>query len=96
MSSSRKNLIGLSRTDLSIELQKIGAKPFRAKQLWHWIYHQGTTDFNNMTSISKAFQEELFQHYEIKRPKISLTQVSSDHTQKWLTQFSDGNEVESV
>ena len=96
MNSLRKNLIGLSRADLSIELQKLGAKPFRTKQLWHWIYHQGTTDFNKMTSISKEFRKELFQNYELKRPKISQTQVSSDLTQKWLTQFTDGNEVETV
>ena len=48
MNSLRKNLIGLSRADLANELAKLDAKPFRVKQLWHWIYHQGATDFNKI------------------------------------------------
>ena len=96
MNSLRKNLIGLSRADLANELAKLDAKPFRVKQLWHWIYHQGATDFNKMTSISKKFREELIQYYDVKRPKISCKETSSDLTQKWLIQFSDGNEAETV
>lgn len=37
----RKELVGLSREELIQELVAIGEKPFRAKQVWHWIYHQG-------------------------------------------------------
>ena len=46
-------LIGLSKAEVAAVLQNLGEKPFRAKQLWHWIYHQGETDFDQMTSFSK-------------------------------------------
>ena len=42
---ARKNLIGLSRDELAAELAAIGAEPYRARQLWHWIYHRGVGDF---------------------------------------------------
>src|SRR5207237_4813186 len=41
----RSELVGLSRAELAAELAAIGEPPFRAKQLWHWIYRQGATDF---------------------------------------------------
>jgi adenine C2-methylase RlmN of 23S rRNA A2503 and tRNA A37 len=34
--------------------------PFRARQLWPWIYHRGATDFALMTSLSKKFRERLW------------------------------------
>jgi len=49
---SRKNLIGLDRTELADELKAIGQPAFRARQLWHWIYHRGLTDFAAMTTLS--------------------------------------------
>ena len=49
---ARTELIGLDRDELIAELAAIGEKPFRAKQLWHWIYHRGVSDFSLMTSVS--------------------------------------------
>ena len=96
MDGEVKNLIGLSRSQLSAELTKIGEKPFRAKQLWHWVYHQGTTDFNQMTTLAKPFRKKLSTFFQIKRPEISAKQVSLDGTKKWLAKFADGHEAETV
>ena len=52
-------LIGLSRDELTALMASIGEKPFRAKQLWHWIYHRGETDFAKMTTIAKTMRERL-------------------------------------
>ncbi|HTV89393.1 MAG TPA: hypothetical protein VME41_10295, partial [Stellaceae bacterium] len=41
----RRNLAGLGRAELAAEMAALGAEPFRAGQLWHWIYHRGVTDF---------------------------------------------------
>ena len=38
----RRDLVGLTREELVTELAAIGEKPFRAKQLWHWIYHRAS------------------------------------------------------
>jgi 23S rRNA (adenine2503-C2)-methyltransferase len=43
--SAIPNLVGMSRAALAAEMAAFGAEPFRARQLWHWIYHRGVTDF---------------------------------------------------
>jgi 23S rRNA (adenine2503-C2)-methyltransferase len=93
---SRPNLVGLGRAALAAELAGFGAQPFRTRQLWHWIYHRGVTDFAAMTSLSKAFREELAAHYMLDRPAVSRALASIDGTRKWLLRFADGQEVETV
>jgi len=96
MGTERKNLVGLGRDELVAELATIGEKPFRARQLWHWIYHQGSTDFSEMTTLAKPFREKLATLYRVARPEVSGFQESEDGTRKWLTRFDDGQEAESV
>jgi 23S rRNA (adenine2503-C2)-methyltransferase len=96
MSGTPKNLVGLDRADLAAEMAAFGAEPFRARQLWHWIYHRGATGFDQMTSLSKAFRATLAERYTVARPTVSRALTSLDGTQKWLLRFGDGQEVESV
>jgi 23S rRNA (adenine2503-C2)-methyltransferase len=91
-----RNLVGLGRDALAAEMAEFGAAPFRARQLWHWIYHRGATDFAAMTSLSKPFREELAARYELSRPAMSRSLTSIDGTRKWLLRFRDGEEVETV
>ncbi|GBQ16313.1 23S rRNA (adenine(2503)-C(2))-methyltransferase RlmN [Swaminathania salitolerans] len=92
----RRDLVGLSREELVEEMARFGEKPFRAKQLWHWIYHQGATDFSRMSSIAKPLQARLAEHYVVGRPTTSLEQTSNDETRKFLFRFRDGQEAETV
>ena len=92
----RKNLIGLSRDELAAEMAAFGAAPFRARQLWHWIYHRGVTNFAAMTSLAKSFREELAAHYLLARPVESHALIAMDGTRKWLLRFGDGQEAECV
>ncbi|OJX68590.1 23S rRNA (adenine(2503)-C(2))-methyltransferase RlmN [Magnetospirillum sp. 64-120] len=94
--TTMKNLIGLSREELAAEMASIGEKPFRAKQLWHWLYNRGETDFAKMTSISKVMQARLAEHYVVRRPLVERELTSVDTTRKWLLKFEDGNEAETV
>jgi len=89
-------LVGLSRDELTAVLVDLGEKPFRTKQLWHWIYHQGETDFAKMTTLSKAFREVLAARCSVGRPGIVTEQNSADGTRKWLFRMPDGNQVETV
>ena len=92
----RRDLVGLTREELAVELAGIGEKPFRAKQLWHWIYHQGATDFSKMSSIARPLQERLAERFVVGRPSVATEQVSEDETRKWLFRFRDGQEAETV
>jgi 23S rRNA (adenine2503-C2)-methyltransferase len=72
------------------------AAKLRAKQLWHWIYHQGVTDFSRMTTIAKPMQARLAERFVIARPGVVEDRVSEDSTRKWLFRFPDGQEAETV
>jgi 23S rRNA (adenine2503-C2)-methyltransferase len=93
---ARRNLVGLGREALAAEMAEFGAEPFRARQLWHWIYQRGATDFAAMTSLSKLFRDKLAARYVLQRPAVSRSLASVDGTRKWLLRFADGEEVETV
>jgi 23S rRNA (adenine2503-C2)-methyltransferase len=92
----RRNLVGLTREALAAEMAEFGGEPFRARQLWHWLYHRGATDFAAMTSLAKPFRERLATRYELSRPATLRLLTSIDGTRKWLLRFADGEEVETV
>ena len=92
----RRDLVGLSRAELAKELADVGEAPFRAKQLWHWIYHRGATDFSRMSSIARPLQQKLADRFIISRPEVAAAQTSEDATEKFLFRFRDGQEAETV
>ncbi|ASG19568.1 23S rRNA (adenine(2503)-C(2))-methyltransferase RlmN [Nitrospirillum amazonense] len=92
----RVNLVGLSRDDLEAEVAKAGLERFRARQLWHWIYHRGATDFAVMSTLAKPVREKLADLYVIDRPTAVKDLKSEDGTRKWLARMPDGQEIETV
>src|SRR3954466_5736235 len=90
----RVDLVGLSRKALRGLLAAEGLAPgqakLRAKQLWHWIYNRGVTDFAAMSDIAKAQRGWFAERFVISRPKVVEAQVSSDGTRKWLLKTHDG------
>jgi 23S rRNA (adenine2503-C2)-methyltransferase len=93
---ARSNLIGLDRDELKAAAAALGEPDFRARQLWHWLYARGETDFSRMTTLSKAFRAALESHHVVARPAIAHHQQSSDGTQKWLLRLGDSSAVEAV
>src|SRR3569832_2139735 len=91
---TRRNQIGLSREELKAAMAEAGLEPFRARQVWQWIYWHGATDFGRMTNIARKTQEKLAELFVIERPQIVTEQRSVDGTRKWLLRFPDGNEAE--
>src|SRR5579863_9662787 len=94
--AGRGDLVGLSRAELAAVMAEFGAAPFRARQLWHWIYHRGAVDFGVMTNLAKGFRAQLTERFMLRRPDIAAAQASQDGTQKWLLRFTGGQEVETV
>jgi len=92
----RTELVGLSKPQLRQSLQDAGLDEkqakLRAKQLWHWIYNRGITEFAAMTDIAKAQRPWLAERFVISRPEVVTAQVSTDGTRKWLLRTGDGNE----
>ena len=99
-SGNRIDLVGLTRDAIRAELVEAGldakGAKLRAKQIWHWIYHRGVTDFEAMTDIAKSMRPWLTDRYIIGRPTVREAQVSNDGTRKWLLAAADGQEYEMV
>jgi len=96
MTHTRTNLVGLTREELVEAMKSIGEKPFRAKQIWHWLYHQGVKDIAAMTSLSKSLHAKIQDHFYIGRLDVVRHLTSVDGSQKWLLRLEDGNEIETV
>lgn len=94
--ANQKALIGLSREELDAEIAGLDEPAFRARQLWHWIYHRGARSFDEMTTLSKAFRAKLAGRYSLARPEAARDLLSTDGTRKWLMRFADGQEAETV
>jgi 23S rRNA (adenine2503-C2)-methyltransferase len=96
----RIDLLGLTKLDLRMALETSQLEPkqakLRAKQLWHWIYNRGVTDFSLMSDISKTMQPWLEQRFVISRPEVVEAQVSTDGTRKWLLRSDDAQDYEMV
>ena len=93
---ARVNLLGLHEGQLRAFFASLGEKPFRAQQVMKWIYHQGVTDFAEMTNLSLDLRTKLAEKAEIRPPEIVREQVSADGTVKWLMGVGGGNAVETV
>ena len=88
ISSSKFNeLIGLTKAELTQGLSDLSLPGFRARQVWHWLYHQGVQDFAQMTTLAKPLRSDLNHFFRISRPSVSNVQYSSDGTIKWLFRF---------
>lgn len=94
--AAKTNLVGMRRDAVAAAIAPLGLAPFRAKQIWQWIYQRGATDFSVMHTINRDMQALLAEHFSIARAGVSRNAVSFDTTQKWLLKFADENEVETV
>jgi 23S rRNA (adenine2503-C2)-methyltransferase len=96
----RIDLIGLPRPRIRELFAEAGldekAAKLRAKQVFHWLYHRGVTDFEAMTDIAKPMRPWLSERFVIGRPDVVEAQHSVDGTRKWLLRTADGHDFEMV
>ena len=90
------NLLDLDYEHLVSYIETFGEKPYRAKQLMHWIYQENLIDFNEMTDISKVFRDVLKDKTTIEFPSVMSDAMSDDGTRKWLFDVGGNNGIETV
>ena len=82
--------------ELAAYFKELGQPPFRAKQVFRWLY-RGVTSFDEMTDLPKALREQLEERCFLTVPKVARKQVSAiDGTIKYLWELADGNCIETV
>lgn len=93
----KKDIASYSYEELISEMEKIGEKPFRGKQIFSWIHEKLADDFLKMTNLSGAFRKKLDCLYEVPKVQMVARQISKkDPTEKFLFELVDGSMIESV
>src|SRR5215510_3934478 len=84
------DLSELDRAEIEHALEQMKLPRFHGRQIFHWIYARGVTNFEEMTNLSRTLRRELAAHFTIVTPTIESRQVSSDGTTKFLLKLADG------
>jgi len=87
------NLLDLNREELGREFDD---KPYRADQIFNWVYGKGIHDIEKMSNLPRQLRKELSSRFTITYPKVVDRQSSSDGSEKLAYGLSDGNIIESV
>lgn len=91
-----KDLRDFTYPELLEEVKALGEKPYRAEQLYGWIFHKNAPGIDSMTDISMALRARLKKEFHIGRPAVLEVRSSSDGTKKFLCALEDGCRIESV
>lgn len=91
-----KNIKDYNLEELKKEMIELGEKPFRAEQIFKWIYQEKVKTFEEMTNLSLELRKKLEENYKMCNYKILKKQESKDGTIKYLFDVLDGNAIETV
>jgi 23S rRNA (adenine2503-C2)-methyltransferase len=86
----------LTREQLARWFEDHGLRPFRATQVFKWLYIQQVDAFDQMTDLGLKTRELLSQHFVSERLIVNQVASSKDGSQKYLFELRDGNLMESV
>ena len=92
----RKNLFGLSLSDLLAEIKVRELPSYRAKQLYSSLYARGVSTLDDMTDLPLELRSDLAESFEIRHLSLGDRHMSSDGTLKYSFVLEDGNSVETV
>ncbi len=90
------NLLDLDAAGLAALFADLGEKPFRAKQVSHWVHQRLVDEVEAMTDLSRALREKLAAVAAIRGPAVVSDSTAADGTRKWLLDVGAGNAVEMV
>lgn len=93
---SQRLLYDLLLEDLQTWMKEQGEQPFRAKQVYQWIY-RNVQSFDEMTNVGKSLREKLSADFTLDGVQLVAHSGSEkDGSEKLLVALSDGNMIESV
>ncbi|WP_074242197.1 23S rRNA (adenine(2503)-C(2))-methyltransferase RlmN [Chitinophaga niabensis] len=92
----KQNIRHLSLPQIQEVFANMGEKPFRAKQVYEWLWLKQARDFESMSNLSKPLRASLEENFTFPAIKVDTTQHSSDGTIKSRFKLHDGHFVEGV
>lgn len=91
------NVLGLSADEFKERVTSLGEKPFRAAQVWQWLYTKRKNRWSEMTDLPAGLRADWEKIFSLGTLHCEKTQESFDQeTTKFLWKLSDGKLVESV
>src|SRR5687767_9175743 len=90
------NLFGYDLPALERVAASVGEPPYRARQLYQWLYKKRVRRFEDMTNLGRPLRERLAEQYELRWPEVAEQRLSYDGTVKYLFKLEDGATIESV
>lgn len=94
--ADKTDIRSLSKEELTSFFVSIGEKPFRAKQVWEWLWKKSAWSFEEMTNLSQTTRQQLIDHFVINAVTVADEQNSSDGTIKSAFKLHDNKIVEGV
>ncbi|MDO9542191.1 MAG: 23S rRNA (adenine(2503)-C(2))-methyltransferase RlmN [Kiritimatiellia bacterium] len=94
-----KNLIhGLSREEMARLCAELGQAPYRAGQVWRWLYHHYAENFNAMKNIPEKLRADLNKRFSLEPFSVIRREDESGvgSTAKVLLRLADGECIELV
>lgn len=93
----RRDIKSLTLSQLKEEMEALGEKSFRARQLYEWMHVKLAERYEEMTNIPHKLLEQCRERYTYTvLKKIRMQESKLDGTRKYLFELADGNTVESV
>jgi len=94
--NKKADIRSLVYDELAKSVEFLGEKPFRASQIFEWIYQKGAAFFDDMKNLSKELREKLSQNFELKPFQVLNKEISKDGTTKFLFGLDDNEKIETV
>jgi len=92
----RENIRSLSLDEIQQALIDMGEKPYRAKQIFEWLWQKNCSNFTEMSNLPKPLRDKLEIGYYIDHINLKDQQISSDKTIKCAFSIDDGQIIEGV
>ena len=91
-----QSIYNLSIQELKQYFIDKGDKPYRATQIFEWLYRFEVRNFNEMTNQKKAIIQMMEEEFDLDLLTLKERQISSDGTEKFLFELKDGHFIETV
>ena len=91
-----QTIYDLTLDQMTEMLKELGQKPYRAKQLYTWLYRKRAEDFSEMTDLPASLIETLKERWCIMPLRLLEKQTAKDGTAKYLFELQDGSTIETV
>lgn len=86
----------LSLVELTEHLKEFDEKPYRAKQIYEWLWQKSCINFDEMSNLSLSLRETLKEKFVINAVAILKSQISNDRTIKNAFKLADSKIIEGV